>query len=475
MLSLRRSVLRRTLKALDLCALALALAAAAALSREASPATAGGWLDSPVRPATLLALVALLSAGHGALLAQRLYRPGRAARPAVELWTAARAALVACGAIAITALLLGVPGISMQGALALPLVAAAGMAGCRVALRLLATHRRSPRHVLVVGSGERAIGFAQRLRAEPELGCRLLGVVDDAWPGLARARLAGIPVLGSFADLPHLLRDQVVDDVVICLPLASRYREAAAVVALCEEQGIAVRLDAALFPSKLARGTAAAAPGETPTVTLYPGAIHGTGAALKRALDIVLSLALLVLLAPVFLVVAVLIKLDSPGPVFFLQQRRGLNKRPFQMIKFRTMRQDAERLLVTVAPLNEEFGPAFKIRNDPRVTRVGRYLRRTSIDELPQLINVLRGEMSLVGPRPLFHWEYDRIQEPWIKRRCSVKPGLTGLWQVSGRSDLPFDKRIALDLHYIDHWSIRLDFRILARTIPAVVSGRGAA
>src|SRR5690606_2016373 len=475
MLSLRRSVLRRTLKALDLCVLALALGAAAALSRPAPlAATAGSWLESPIRPAALLALAALLSAGHGALLAQRLYRPGRAPRPAIELWTAARAALVACGAIAITALLLGVSGISVRGALALPLVAVAGMAGARGALRLLVTHRRDPRHVLVVGSGERAIALAQRIRAAPELGCRLLGVVDDPWPGLARARLAGIPVLGSFADLPHLLRDGVVDDVVLCLPLASRYREAAAVVALCEEQGIAVRLDAALFPSTLARGTAAAA-GETPTVTLYPGAIHGAGAVLKRALDIALSLTLLVLLAPVFLVVAVLIKLDSPGPVFFLQQRRGLNKRPFRMIKFRTMRQDAERLLVTVAAMNEEFGPAFKIRNDPRVTRVGRYLRRTSIDELPQLINVLRGEMSLVGPRPLFHWEYDRIQEPWIKRRCSVKPGLTGLWQVSGRSDLPFDKRIALDLHYIDHWSIRLDFRILARTIPAVMSGKGAA
>src|SRR5690606_12765780 len=154
-----------------------------------------------------------------------------------------------------------------------------------------------------------------------------------------------------------------------------------------------------LFPSTLARGTAAAA-GETPTVTLYPGAIHGAGAVLKRALDIALSLTLLVLLAPVFLVVAVLIKLDSPGPVFFLQQRRGLNQRPLRTTRFRTMRQAAARLLVTVAAMNEEFAPAFKLRNDPRVTRVGRYLRRTSIDELPQLINVLRGEMSLVGPRP---------------------------------------------------------------------------
>ena len=475
MLSLRRTVLRRTLKALDLCALALALGAAAALSRPTTPAdTAASWLDTPLRPATLLALAALLSAGHGALLAQRLYQARRASRPAAELWAAARAALVACGAIAITALLLGVAGITTRGAFALPLVAMAGMVGGRVALRLLVMHRRDLRHVLVVGSGERAIALAQRIRAEPELGCRLLGVVDDPWPGLARAQLAGIPVLGSLADLPRLLREDVVDDVVICLPLASRYHEAAAVVALCEEQGIAVRLHAELFPLSLARRNGGD-PGETPTVTLYPGAIHGAGAVLKRAVDIVLSLTLLILLAPVFVIVAALIKLDSPGPVFFLQQRRGLNKRPFQMIKFRTMRQDAERLLVTVASMNEEFGPAFKIRNDPRVTRIGRYLRRTSIDELPQLINVLRGEMSLVGPRPLFHWEYDRIQEPWIKRRCSVKPGLTGLWQVSGRSDLPFDKRIALDLHYIDHWSIRLDLRILARTIPAVMSGKGAA
>jgi len=170
----------------------------------------------------------------------------------------------------------------------------------------------------------------------------------------------------------------------------------------------------------------------------------------------------------------VLIKFKSSGPIFFTQLRPGLNKRPFRMIKFRTMVKDADEIIDRFAHLNQESGPAFKIKNDPRITSIGKLLRRASVDELPQLINVLKGEMSLVGPRPLFYWEFERINEDWIKRRCSVKPGITGLWQVNGRSNLAFDKRILIDLEYIDNWSLGLDFSILLKTLPAVLFSKGA-
>ena len=183
---------------------------------------------------------------------------------------------------------------------------------------------------------------------------------------------------------------------------------------------------------------------------------------------------LLVLCAPLFAIVAIAIKMDSAGPVFFVQDRVGLNKRRFRMLKFRTMRADAEARMEEVEHLNEQSGPIFKIRNDPRITRVGRWLRKTSVDELPQLVNVALGDMSIVGPRPLSLRDALRMEVAWQKRRFSVKPGLTCLWQVSGRSNLSFEQWMQLDLEYIDHWSLGLDASILIRTIPAIVSARGA-
>ena len=191
-------------------------------------------------------------------------------------------------------------------------------------------------------------------------------------------------------------------------------------------------------------------------------------------MDVIGATLLLVLFAPLFTLIAIAIKLDSEGPVCFVQDRVGFNKRRFRMIKFRTMRANAEAQMNELEHLNEKAGPIFKIRNDPRVTRVGRWLRKTSIDELPQLINVLLGDMSLVGPRPLSVRDASRMEEVWQKRRFSVKPGLTCLWQVSGRSNLSFDQWMELDLEYIDHWSLGLDASILLRTIPAIVMARGA-
>jgi exopolysaccharide biosynthesis polyprenyl glycosylphosphotransferase len=194
---------------------------------------------------------------------------------------------------------------------------------------------------------------------------------------------------------------------------------------------------------------------------------------MKRVLDVVLSSVLLLALSPLFLVIAICIKATSSGPVFFTQERVGLNKRTFHMIKFRSMRDDAEQVRDSIAHLNEVDGPVFKIQDDPRVTKLGKFLRRTSLDELPQLINVLRGEMSLVGPRPPLPEEVDRYE--WMfRKRLSVKPGMTCIWQISGRSDVSFARWMRMDQDYVENWSLWLDLQILLKTIPAVLTSRGA-
>jgi exopolysaccharide biosynthesis polyprenyl glycosylphosphotransferase len=195
---------------------------------------------------------------------------------------------------------------------------------------------------------------------------------------------------------------------------------------------------------------------------------------LKRAVDLLVATLLLCLLSPLMLTIALAVKLTSSGPVFFTQERYGRNRRRFRIYKFRSMVADAEGLMNSIESLNEAQGPIFKIRKDPRITKVGRLLRRMSLDELPQLFNVITGDMSLVGPRPMSLRDVQRFSEGSLMRRFSVMPGITGLWQVSGRSNTDFDTWIRLDLQYIDQWSPGLDFRILLRTIPAVLSGRGA-
>jgi len=211
-----------------------------------------------------------------------------------------------------------------------------------------------------------------------------------------------------------------------------------------------------------------------PVLTLYSGPPRNWQSACKRLMDVAGATALLILLSPLMLLVALLVKLTSPGPVFFVQERLGLHKRRFPMFKFRTMVVDAEERQEELESLNEAGGPVFKLRNDPRVTPLGRWLRKTSLDELPQIFNVLLGELSLVGPRPLPLRDFERFDEFWFNRRFSVKPGLTCIWQVSGRSQTSFDRWIRQDLEYIDNWSLALDLKLLLKTIPAVLRGTGA-
>jgi len=249
--------------------------------------------------------------------------------------------------------------------------------------------------------------------------------------------------------------------------------QASRIATACEEQGITVRVLTNIFDLKIARSSAEELEGDS-MITHFTGCAEGWPLLAKRVLDFTISVLGIILLSPLLVVVGALVKLTSPGPVLFVQKRLGLNKRPFDLYKFRTMALDAEERMRQIEHLNEVSGPVFKMKNDPRVTAMGKFLRKTSLDELPQLFNVLKSEMSLVGPRPLPARDYNGFNEDWQRRRFSVRPGVTCLWQIRGRSSIPFQQWMELDLQYIDKWSLWLDFQILMRTIPAVFRGSGA-
>jgi exopolysaccharide biosynthesis polyprenyl glycosylphosphotransferase len=280
----------------------------------------------------------------------------------------------------------------------------------------------------------------------------------------------GPPVI---TELESVIAQEPVDEVFIALPRDKYNDLIEKIVHLCEEQGIIVRMQAEMFKLRYARWQVDEPDGE-PIVIIRSGPPDDWQLVAKRLLDICSSAMLLLALVPIFGIVALGIKLDSPGPVFFRQERVGLNKRRFRLFKFRTMVDGAEHQQQMLESSNEAEGPVFKIKDDPRITCIGRFLRRYSIDELPQLFNVLRGEMSLVGPRPLAMRDAARIEAQWHKRRFSVKPGITCLWQVNGRSDVSFNDWVRMDLEYIDRWSLGLDMKILMKTIPVVLKGSGA-
>jgi exopolysaccharide biosynthesis polyprenyl glycosylphosphotransferase len=329
-------------------------------------------------------------------------------------------------------------------------------------------------HVLVLGTNARAIEFGRRINAMPDRGYRLVGFVDNDWPRMEEFKATGFRLACDYDELAEFLRQNVVDEVAIYLPLRSFYERAAQMAMLSERHGIILRFDAQIFDLKVARLGTEAVDGASEVMVKSSG-IDGWPLLLKRALDIAGSLALLIVLAPVFVVVSLLIKLTSHGPVLFAQKRVGVNKREFTMFKFRTMVHGAEAVQENLQHLNEMTGPVFKIKNDPRITRLGRVLRRTSIDEFPQLFNVLKGDMSLVGPRAMSVRDYQFFSEDWQRRRFSVPPGITCLWQIRGRNSVPFEQWMVLDMQYIDGWSLWLDLKILALTIPAVLRGSGAA
>jgi exopolysaccharide biosynthesis polyprenyl glycosylphosphotransferase len=343
--------------------------------------------------------------------------------------------------------------------------------------QFLARARRRGKNVrlmLILGSNARAIQFAQRIEARPDLGYRILGFVDNEWDGSKELHEAGYKVCCEFSSLAEFLRRNVVDEVASYLPLRSFYEHASQVAALCELHGILMRFDPDLFNSNASRSRTEDFEQEL-HIAPYGSEYEALPMVLKRLFDIVISFVLLIAFSPVFALAALLVKLTSPGPLFFAQERLGLNKRRFLTYKFRTMIPNAEQMIAQLEHLNEVSGPVFKIWNDPRVTPAGKFLRRTSIDELPQLFNVLKGDMSLVGPRPMAVRDYEGFSEDWQRRRFSVRPGITCLWQVNGRSSVSFQQWMELDMQYIEQWSFWLDFKILLQTIPAVMRGTGAA
>jgi exopolysaccharide biosynthesis polyprenyl glycosylphosphotransferase len=344
----------------------------------------------------------------------------------------------------------------------------------RLSLRLIRAWGYNFRTMLIVGNGAGSASILERLRRYRGFGMKLVGFVTDDPEGLrSRHDIRGDDILGDTESLEEILREHPVDEIYIADRAEDRPELVRDIIRNCIDHGVLIHV-------------VASAPPRVPGLRAVPARFADLGFYafslvsprslrmwVKRAVDVVVAATLLLLLSPLMLITALAVKLTSSGPVFFRQRRMTCGLEEFTLLKFRSMVADAEDRKATLTGSNESDGPVFKIRDDPRVTAVGRIIRRTSIDELPQLWNVLAGHMSLVGPRPLAVEELDE-DFWWRKARLSVKPGLTGLWQINGRSTR-FEDWVRYDLQYVENWSLREDLRILLKTIPAVFSGRGAA
>ncbi|MCA9654958.1 MAG: sugar transferase [Myxococcales bacterium] len=324
--------------------------------------------------------------------------------------------------------------------------------------------------VVIVGANDRGVAFANSLKSQSPWNIKIMGFVSvPGESGHAKAR----PHLGYVGSLASLLDRQPVDEVVFAVTgrQPEIIRDA---MASCEVRGVDVLLNLpSTVPSKGTMQIANISGFDYPLLNLRRTPTSEAKLALKRILDLTGAIVGLLIAGPVMLAAAAAIRITDPGPVLFRQVRAGRNGRKFTMLKFRSMVMDAEKRKAELMHLNEMDGPVFKIKRDPRITAVGRFIRKTSIDELPQLLNILMGDMSLVGPRPALPSEVEQYK-PWQRRRMSVKPGLTGMWQVSGRNQIDFEEWMQMDLDYIDNWSLWLDIKIILKTIPAVVLRSGA-
>ncbi len=344
----------------------------------------------------------------------------------------------------------------------------------RLLLALQAKRKRaspSPKHsrnIVMIGMRSKSREMGDLISRYSDWGLRILGYIDlDEKPGTPPTP----DVLGSIADLPQVIDNNIVDEIIY-VPGSPNLDGLDKILDLCNELGISVRVAMDFFPSKVAKVSMEFLE-KVPVLSFSSAPEHAPSLFMKRVLDVILSATLLILSLPVMIVVGILVRLTSKGPAIYKQVRCGLYGRKFILYKIRSMHQGAEDVLWEIKHLNEMDGPVFKMRDDPRVTPLGRFLRRSSIDEWPQFWNVLKGDMSLVGPRaplPEEVKEYTR----WQRRRLSVKPGITCLWQISGRNEIDFHEWMKLDLQYIDNWSLLLDFKILLRTFPVVLIGKGA-
>ncbi len=329
------------------------------------------------------------------------------------------------------------------------------------------------RNIILVGTGLRAQTFMKMIDTHKELGLKIIGLIDENKDKKGKI-IKGCPVIGVFEDLPEILKDNPIDQVMFVVPrLWLGKQEIEEMIHYCETVGVRVSVAVDLFKLKFTEAKEGRFFG-VPMLTFEPTSDKVGFLLLKRLLDLIISGIGLILLSPVFLVTAIIIKVTSKGPIFFCQERSGLTNRKFMFYKFRTMVDDAETQLDGLRHLNEMEGPVFKIENDPRLTKPGKFLRKWSIDEFPQLWNVFRGDISIVGPRPPIPHEVEKYDH-WQRRRLSMKPGITCLWQINGRNKITdFDEWMNLDLKYIDNWSLLLDFKIMIKTLPAVFFCRGA-
>jgi exopolysaccharide biosynthesis polyprenyl glycosylphosphotransferase len=354
----------------------------------------------------------------------------------------------------------------------LTVAATAGLAAVSRTLVRAGLHRASElrQRTLILGSGVVAGQLVKKLEGNAQFGLVAVGIVDDEVHDIGTPDL---PWLGRFEDLDTIIETQRIDRVIIAFSRAS-HEQLLESIRACRDAGVAIDVVPRLFEF-LDGVQALDQVGGLPVLSIGAAHLTSISMAAKRALDMIGSLVAIAMLSPLMIAIAIAIKLESRGPVFFRQPRAGRGGSSFRLIKFRSMYIDAEQRKQEFEKLNEaDDGVMFKIREDPRVTRIGRFIRRFSLDELPQLFNVLKGEMSLVGPRPLIFPETDALDEHWHLRRLELRPGLTGPWQIYGRSQSPFQEMIRFDYQYVAGWSLARDIEILLATLPAVVSGRGA-
>lgn len=348
----------------------------------------------------------------------------------------------------------------------------------RVCLKLFLTSARRSgfnyRYLLVVGTNPRSAELAAKIEKRPELGYKLVGYVAESeeskqiWEAQERNGQA----LGIVRDLRRLLETERVDELLVCLSVEAKFGTVAQIISDARDLGIVLRIVPDSAEGSVLKKLHIEQFENEFVITFFREQLL-LQLLVKRLIDLLVSVSVLVVFSPLMLLTAGIIRMTSPGPVIFAQDRVGMNQRRFRLYKFRSMVVDADERKKGLVHLNEFDGPAFKIANDPRITPIGRFIRRTSIDELPQLFNVIKGEMSLVGPRPPLPDEVSKYQ--WLfRRRLSVKPGITCVWQVSGRSGTTFDEWMTMDKHYVEHWSLLLDLKILLKTIPAVLCCRGA-
>jgi len=326
------------------------------------------------------------------------------------------------------------------------------------------------RRLLVVGTGKRADEFVKRVDKHPEWGFEVLGAIDDE-PGRGVTRVGRLDVLGNLEDIPKIFHRDAVDEVVFVVP-RSRLNSLQGAIEDCETEGVVVTVAVDLFDTKLARSSVAELDG-MPLLHFKTTHAKEWELLVKRLFDFAASGVGILVLSPLFLVMAILIKTTSKGPIFFKQNRQGLAGRRFTLYKFRTMRQGAHDVLSEVPDLESMTTPEFREKKTSWITPVGRFMRKFSIDELPQLFNVFIGHMSIVGPRPTVPDEVDKYKD-WQRRRFSMKPGITCLWQVNGRNNIAFEDWMKLDLEYLDNWSLWMDAKILMKTVPVVLFGIGA-